>query len=273
MPRWVKVLLSVFAVLAILLVATYAFRDPIATAAFAYGVDHRDGVACSHPRIRIASSLDEVEIAPLECALSRGPLAKAKTFTPARIFLDGSRVKRVSIARAALDFRDRDLARVESNTLGDVVDLAGVRAPMINSILDASEMYSPDAPPVSIDHLTMLRNGETENVLHDYSRRIEGEWSRSHARRVETGIEGIASARNLDMRVTPLRGKVTVALYLGDKERGEEPDVEMRIAAKQLDQQSPKFEFSMDTDESPSARRTRQVEEAQTAKARMTKRP
>src|SRR4051812_23255835 len=135
----------------------YVFRSAIATRAFAEFVDHREGVRCSHPRLELAPSLDVLEMAPFECSFGRGPLASAQTFTPTRIRLKAFGVEQIHVTRAAMNFRARDVSDIPSNTLEDIANITGMRDQLIKAVLDASEMYSPDAPPVSVDHLTILR--------------------------------------------------------------------------------------------------------------------
>jgi len=267
MPRWVKVLLAALASLVVLAVLLYGFRNVIATAGLAYAVNHREGVSCTHPKVEIESAFDWVEIAPIECKLSQGRIQRAETFTPARIILDGLSVARVHVTRATLDFRDRDLSNVETNTLGDLARVTGATDPLLKGVLDAADMYQPDSPPVAVDQLTMLRAGKKESVMHDFTKSVEGEFDRSHAASVDMGIEGLASVRNFDMRVTPARGKLAVGVYFGDAKRGEEPDAELRAEGHGLNTAKPKFDLSLDTDESHRERKTREVDDARAARS------
>jgi hypothetical protein len=223
----------------------YGLRSEIATRAFAFIIDQREGIRCSHPRLEVAKSLDAVVLAPIECSFNAGPLASAQTFAPAKITLARFAVERIHVARAAMNFRKRDVSDIPSNTLEDIANLTGMRDQLIKAVMDASEMYSQDAPPVSVDRLTILRERERESVIHDFVMTKDGMWSRSRGSKVEVGIEGLAALRNFDRRVTATRGKLRLDIYLGDGEPGEKPDVELWLDGTHLDGRNPRFQLSL----------------------------
>jgi hypothetical protein len=254
MKIWFGILLGFTALAAL----GYVFRDAIASRAFALVVDHREGVRCSHPALQIASTLDVVVLAPLECSFSRGPLANAQTFTPTQIALKAFGVEHISVARAAMNFRKRDVSDIPSNTLEDIANITGMRDNLIKAVLDASEMYSADAPPVSVEHLTVLREGKRESVIHDFAMMPDGKWNRSRGAKVDVGIDGLAALRNFDRRVTATRGKLSVDLYLGTAEPGERPDTVLRLEGTNLNSADTRFELSLNDPDDARARRKRQ---------------
>ncbi len=277
MPRWTKILLSIVLLLGVLLVAAYAFRSELATVAAGYGIDRmkEKGTRCNHPTVEIARSLDRATVTKLECSIAKGPLARFETFGLTRLKLSGFRIAHIDLDKLVFHFREEKqrkaaaekLDNVESNTFGDLANIAGMRDQLMKGILDAAEMYSPEAqPPMTVGTMITMRGGKKETVMYGYKESRDGEWAHSQAKRLETGVEGLVSARNYEMRVTKKRARMTVGLYLGDAERGEEPDVELRLVARDLDRPKPHVEMSLD-DESAEARKARSVAERRNSKA------
>jgi hypothetical protein len=245
MPRSMKLWLGGLLSLTLVAALGYVFRSAIATKVFAFVIDRRAGMDCSHPVLVIARSLKAVEMSSLECRLDEGPLARFETFAPATIALKGFGVEYIHVARAAMDFRGRDVSNIASNTLEDLANVTGMRDQLIKAVLDASAMYSPDAPPVSIDRLEISRERKRESVIHEFAMTQDGEWNRSQGSKVDVGIEGLASLRNFDRRVTPTRGKLTLDLYLGDADPGEKPDTQLRLDGTNLNGPRARFELSL----------------------------
>jgi hypothetical protein len=252
-PIWLGLIVS-FAVLGGL---GYVFRNSLATRVFALAVDQSDDVSCSHAAIQIAKSLDAVEIAPVDCSFSSGPLASAETFATTRIAFKGFGVGQIHVTRAAMNFHKRDVSDIPSNTLEDMANITGMRDQLMKAVLDASEMYSPNVPPVSIDHLTVLREHKRESVIHDFVMTQDGVWNRSRGAKVDVGIEGLAALRNFDRRVTDTRGKLTLDLYLGDADPGEKPDTQLQLDGRNLNRPNRRFELSLHKkDDSPPRRKS-----------------
>ena len=255
--RATKILLAVLLSFAVLSGVAYVFRDGIATGMFALIIDSRRGVRCSHPELEVASTLDAVTMQPIECSFTGGPLASAQTFTPATIALDGFGVDHIRVSRAVMNFRKRDVSEIPSNTLEDIANITGMRDQLMKAVLDASEMYSANAPRVLVDQLTITRERKKESVIHDFVMTQDGEWNRSRGAKVDVGIEGLAALRNFDRRVTASRGQLKLDLYLGDAERGEEPDTTLQLDGTQLDRDA-RFKLSLqDPDEARSSPESR----------------
>lgn len=239
-----KVLILSVASLALLAAVTYAYRDPIATELAAVALKRKSGMRCTAPQIQIDGSLDHVTVSPIECSIAEGPISAFKTLSPLEVQLDGFKASRVRVARAIVDQRERDVSKVESNTLGDLADLAGVLDMLVKGMLDASEMFRPGGPVVHCGTLTMKRNGKLEAVMRDFQRSHEHGWERTRAERVESGPE-FASIRDFDMRVTPSHGKLRLNVFLGKPERGEPPDMRLEVEGDRLNQRKPHFDLSL----------------------------
>jgi hypothetical protein len=252
---------------AVMLGVAYALRSEIATDVAAFMLDRSDSTRCSHPEIVVDSSLEEAEVGPIECRVYRGPMRRGETFGRTRILLDGFQVKHMYVPRATFDFRERDISHVETNTLGDLADFVGMSESLIKGALDARDQYDPDAKPMTIGQVTMLRAGKKESQMFEQRQQMDGVWLRTYAARVATGIEGLAEVRNFDMRVTPKRARLTMGIYLGEAERGEKPDGELRLEGRDLDSPHPKFDLSLATDESRESRRTREGQEQRAARS------
>jgi hypothetical protein len=262
--RWTKIVLGIVLGFAVLTGLGYGFRGEIATRVFAVAVDAREGVRCSHPRLEIGSALETVEMAPIECSFSRGPVASAQTFTPTKITLKGFGAKQVHVARAVMNFRERDVSKIPSNTLEDIANITGMRDQLIKAVLDASDMYSSDAPTVSVDQLTILRERKRESVIHDFVMTQDGPWNRSQGSKVEVGLDGVASLRNFDRRVTATRGSLKIDIHLGDADPGDKPDFQLRLEGTDLDRSDSgaRFELSLHDPDDSRAQRTPQSERA-----------
>ncbi|HKP61335.1 MAG TPA: hypothetical protein VJV78_31620 [Polyangiales bacterium] len=240
--------------LSLLLMAgtTYVLRDTIATAMFASFAAVAPGITCSRPKIDVDRSFTRIELEPFECTIERGPLQRLRADSATRIELHGLRTPRISIAQARIDWRERDVSHVETNMLGDIGQTFGATDPLFKAILDAAELYDAHAPELEIEKLSAFRAGKRENVQYGFRQQLDGEWSRTRARRVEAAA-GPVELRDLDMRVMPSRCQLAVSIYLGTAERGEQPDAKLTVSGRGLDQPKPKFELVL---HSPGDQRT-----------------
>lgn len=252
--RWKKLLLAAFLVAFAIAGAAYAFRNPLATAAFAYAVDHNQQLSCTHPDVEVTRSLGELIIGPVACDVRGKPLLRVTTTARTFIELGASGPKSIEVGHATFNYRERDISAAHTNTAADIGKIVGMSDSLIKGMLDAAEMYSADTPAISVERLTMMRAGKRESVMYGFWMAVEGTWNRSHAARVDAGIEGLAEIRNFDMRVTPVRGKLSMAVYLGKAERGEAPDTVVRLEGTALDKRQPSFELSLGSREEQHAR-------------------
>jgi hypothetical protein len=251
--RWIRRSLIGVAVLSLMLATTYVLRNPIATAMFASFTSLAPGVTCSHPDIDVDSSLTRAELEPFECTLEEGSIQRLRTSSPTRIELHGLSAPLISIAHARIDKRERDLSHVETNTLGDIGKMVGFTDPLLKSVLDEAESYSTDTPELRIAKLNAFRGGKSEGTMYGFRRWLDGEWMRTRVARMESGT-GPVELREMDMRVSPTRGELSIAMFLGEAERGERPDAKLKASGRGLNNPKPRFELSLDTDEDRTAR-------------------
>ena len=238
MRRRKKILIASGVVLIALFAVIHVFRDQLATRGLALVVDNLTSVHCTHAHVHITPSLRRIFVSPLECQIEAKPMRHLTTHDDAMITMGAIGIDDVHVKRVTVDYKERDLSKVHSNTLGDIAELIGVSDKLVKSLLDASENYSSSAPPVHVDVLTMQRAGETAAVMHDFSKSADGVWERTFAERVESGPIEI---RAFDMHATPSRGRFRGNIYLGSKDtRGEKPDVQLELDGEQLDSAEPR---------------------------------
>jgi hypothetical protein len=51
--------------------------------------------------------------------------------------------------------------------------------------------------------------------------------------------------RNFDLKVTPKRGELTLAIWLGKPDPGEKPDALLEVDGSDLNQEHPKFDIRL----------------------------
>ena len=240
-----KIVLIALAGLLLLFGVAYAFRDSLATRVTAYMLDRSGDMLCTHPDIHISSSLRLITLSPFECEMFKpGPLKAFKAESDVYVHLDGLTLTQIELKRATMDQRDRDTSHVKSDTFGDLANIVGVRDGLVKGMLDASESFSPGGPVMHADTLVAKRNGKVESVMKDFRRTFEDGWERQHAARLEGG-GGVVAMRDFDMRVNKQRGKLSLAVYLGKAERGESPDMKLKMEASGLDQETPRVSMSL----------------------------
>lgn len=241
-----KVLLIALATLVVLLGLAYFFRDPLATRLAAYMLQRNGDMECTHPEVRIASSLKEVTLSPFGCQVYKpGPLKSFKAESDVVVQLEGWKPAYIRLERATMEQHERSVPKVKSNTLGDMSNLVGVRDGLLKGMLDASESYSPGGPVLEADTLIAKRDGKVESVMKGFRRSYENGWDRQRAERMEGGAPGFVAMRDFDMRVTKSRGKLSLAVHFGKPEAGENPDVELKMDARGLDEKSPHVSMSL----------------------------
>ena len=221
----------------------YACRDSLATALLSRALS--GGLSCSSPEVRISASLTQARVSPLRCQVSDGPV-KAFETGEARLRLLRLRIREAHLEYASVDYRERDVSKVRSSASGDSLNVLDLRQRLVRSMLDASEMYSLDAPLVTVNKLTAEREGHVELVMHGFKKTMEGSWNRSQAERVECPSDPRLAVRDLDMRVMPRRGSVSAALFIGAQVLGVHARaLELRLEGRQLDSNRPRFSMAL----------------------------
>lgn len=239
-----KVLVAIALLMAVLGLLSYVFRDPLATKVAAFALDRRSGRRCTHPDLRIDGSLELVTISPIDCSIAKGPIARFSTQSDMEVQMNGFKPGTARVAQAIMDQRERDVSHVESNTLADLADLVGFRDQLVKGMLDAAESFSSDGPVLRVATLVAKRGGKREAVMRDFERSFDNGWVSQRAERVEAGPK-VAEIRNFDMRVTPSRGVLTLEIFLGKPEPGDEPDIKLKLEGSRLNEKKPHFELSM----------------------------
>lgn len=196
----------------------YVCRDRVGAAVFSRAVSQRRGLTCSAPEVNVAASLNYVRLSPLHCQVSEGPVRAFETGVT-HLRLLRLHVRSAELESATVDYRERDVSHVKASQpekSRTLVELR-LRQKLLSAMLDASEMYSLDAPSVSVKTLTATRAGRVQFVMHAFRNSLDGTWNRSQAERVECPADGGVELRALDMRVVPGWGKLSAILPEGPK--------------------------------------------------------
>lgn len=231
----------------LLLAAAYLFRDPLATKLTAVMLDRSGDMQCTHPDIRIAPTLQRITVSPLKCEMYKpGPLKAFETGSEAVITLEGMTPSRIYVSRATMDQREREVKNVESNTVGDLANIVGIRDNLVKGMLDASESFSAGGPILEADTMIAKRAGKVDSIMKHFRRAYKDGWDTQHAESMESpGGSGPVSMRDFEMRVTKSEAKLRLAIYLGKAKAGEEPDIALKMDAKGLDENKPRVTMSL----------------------------
>jgi hypothetical protein len=201
---------------------------------------------CTPPEVSIAASLARISFGEVECTIAEGPVRYAHVEGTSEIVLGVLEPSQLHIQKVTVDMRDRDISNVKPDTISELAEITGLMDMLYKGMIDFSQMYSPDAPPVLIDELTMLRAGKREAQLESFRKSSDGAWDRCQAADVKaTGIAKLVNLRELDLRVTPERGLMNLSIYTSKPERGEAPDMAVGIRAKALDGKRPRFSIQL----------------------------
>lgn len=217
MERAVTALFRLLLSLALgILVFGYMCRDRVGELVFASALNQRRGLTCSQPEVSVAASLNSVRLSPLRCRVSEGPVRAFETGVT-HLRLRRLRVRSARLESATIDYRERDVSHVRAtrSPLDQKAADARLRQKLLAAMLDASEMYSVDAPNVSVKTLTASRGGRVQFVMHGFRKSLDGTWNRSQAERVECPAHDGVELRGLDMRVVPGWGKLSAVLTAG----------------------------------------------------------
>ena len=247
-PKSRRALTIILGIVLLLAAASYVLRNTLATRVTGIMLDRSRDMECTHPDIRIAASLQRITVSPLQCQMLKpGPLKAFQTDSEAVLTLDGFTPSRIYVSRATMDQREREVKNVESNTVGDLANIVGIRDQLIKGMLDASESFSPGGPILEADTMIAKREGKVDSVMKHFRRSYEDGWDRQHAERMEgpDGESGPVSLRDFDMRVTRSQAKLRLAIYLGKAKRGEEPDIALKMDATGLDENKPHVTMSL----------------------------
>jgi len=208
--RWLLTLALGFSALG------YVCRDRVGAFVFARALSQRRGLTCSQPEVSVAASLNSVRLSPLHCQMSEGPVRAFETGVT-HLRLRRLRVRSAELESATIDYRERDVSHVRASELepGRAAADRRLRQKLLSLMLDASEMYSLDAPRISVKTLTATRASRAQFVMHSFRTSLDGTWNRSQAERVECPLDAGIELRELDMRVVPGWGKLSAIVTEG----------------------------------------------------------
>jgi hypothetical protein len=244
--RSFRIILGILGVFAALVVLSYAFRDALASNLAAAAIDRSSKLHCTKPKIAIATSLDRVELGEIECTMNEGPIRYAHVEGESVVELKFFKPLNVHIENVTIDMRDRDVSHVKADTVGELAKITGLMDILFKGMLDFGQLYSPNAPPVEIDELTMRRAGKQEALLHGFRKTSDGEWDRCQSANVKApGIATLVTLQGLDMWVKPEQGRMSLNLFLTKPARGAEPDMEIGVLGRQLGGAHPKFSIKL----------------------------
>jgi hypothetical protein len=237
MERAVLALCRLLLLLALgMLALGYVCRDRVGSALFARALNQRRGLSCSTPEIAVSASLNYVRLSPLSCRVVEGPVRSFETgITHMRLLR--LRVRSAELESASVEYRARDLSSIKASQseLPEQALPAGLlRQALIAAMLDASEMYSADAPNISVKTLTASRSGHVQFVMHEFQKSLAGSWNRSQAAWVECPFDASVVLRELDMRVVPGWGTLSATLS-GGTQRVSSKSVALRLEGRRLD--------------------------------------
>jgi hypothetical protein len=245
MRRIYTILVGVIIAVIMASALAYAFRDPLATAVVAFAADRQTKVRCNHPHVSISASLETVTLSPLDCIVNSGPIQRATTESEIVVELKSFKAETVRVARATLNQRERSLAKVECNLMGELAKLQGAGDQLMKGMLDASELYATDGPEVHVDRLTMQRAGKAESIMVGFRKSTDGQWDRTQTARVAGAGIDLITLTDVDMHVMPSRGRLVANIHLGKPEPGHAPDMRLRTAGRKLNQAKPQFDMEL----------------------------
>jgi hypothetical protein len=240
MERAVLALVRLLLVLALgALALGYVCRDRVGTALFARALNQRRGLSCTTPEIAVSASLNHVRLSPLSCSVIEGPVRSFETGVT-HLRLLRLRVRSAELESASVEYRMRDVSHIkasQSELRERALPAGALRQALIAAMLDASEMYSVDAPDISVKTLTATRHGHPQFVMHELKVSLAGSWNRSQAAWVECPVDAGVVLRQLDMRVVPGWGilNATLAATPGASQRGPSKPLALRLEGRRLD--------------------------------------
>jgi hypothetical protein len=214
----------------------YVCRDRVGAAVFSRAISQRRGLSCSQPEVNVAASLNYVRLSPLHCQVSEGPVRTFETGVT-HLRLLRLHVRSAELESATVDYQARDVSHVKASQPDAVSQSSAelhLRRKLLGAMLDASEMYSVDAPRISVKTLTVTRAGRVQFVMHAFRNSLDGTWNRSQAAWVECPADASLELRTLDMRVVPGWGKLSASLAQGPRTQA------LRLEGRRLDGLKPR---------------------------------
>ena len=166
--RILWIVATVAAVFVALLVGAVLLRNPIASFA-AKRVMEGHGLSCDPVQSRVPFAIppSPIELAPMRCESTEGPLRSIRFHTPLYVDLDGLGIGLVHSESVTIALRARPHRDIELNTFGDMSSIVGLDEPAVELMLDFAEMSTRKLPPFLASRANMLRAGRSFATLRD----------------------------------------------------------------------------------------------------------
>ena len=164
--RWIVA--TVAALLASLLAGAWLLRDPIASFVATRGVESQ-GLSCTVVQVHIPAALppSPIQLAPMRCESSAGPLQSVEFNAPLYVDLEGFGIGLVRSESVTMALRAQPHRDVELNTLGDMTRIVGMDEPAVAMMFDSAQMSAREVPPFLAGHAKILRAGQSIATLRD----------------------------------------------------------------------------------------------------------
>ncbi len=220
-----------------LLGAAFAFRDPLASY-FAARALLKAGLDCDTVAVQIPASFlpETVQLAPMRCTSSTGPLASIRFAAPLEVEIDGSEARAVSCAEIDINLRERH-RRVTMNTLGDLSRVAGMDQPAVDLLLDWAEVAPRELPPLSVAHALIRRAGE--RVVEMRNMRVWPEHGGQSMTAVKVHVDKVAALGDATLSGHSNPDKTVMTLVFG-KHLG------VQVTGTRLGTPRPNVDFKVD---------------------------
>jgi len=148
----------VAAVLAAVPLSVMLLRNQIASLA-ATRVMARQGLTCDPVQVRVPFAIppSPIELAPMRCESSDGPLQSIHFHAPTYVDLTGLEIGLMHCASVTIELRAQPHRDVELNTLGDITSIVGLNEPAVELLFDAAQMSARKTPSFLASSATVLR--------------------------------------------------------------------------------------------------------------------
>lgn len=242
---WIVAIVA--AVFVVLVVGAWLLRNPIASFV-ATRVMHGQGLSCDPVQVRIPFALPPslIELAPMHCESSDGPLQSVDFHGPLYVDLNGLGIGLVHTESIIIALRARPHRGVELNRLGDMTKIAGFDEPAVELMFDSAQMSAQKVPPFLASRATVLRAGETITTLRDLRVTAMQEGMSISAARMRVNQAAALGDASLKMTATPDRVAVDVHFH---------SNLTAKVTAEHMRAPRPKIGFEIGVGESGSGTR------------------
>jgi hypothetical protein len=168
-PRCILWIVAIAAaVLVVLLAGALLLRNPIASFVATRALESQ-GLSCEPVQARIRSVVppSPIELAPMRCESSEGPLQSIHFHAPLYVDLDGFGIALVHSESVTIALRAQPHRDVELNALGDITSIFGLDKPAVELMFDSGQMSARKMPPFLAARANVLRADRSIATLSD----------------------------------------------------------------------------------------------------------